>query len=69
MLAKPPDLRRRKADVGDTVIFSLDSDGMSPYWAHIGHTAEVIAVELRHQSHRPSPRAIYYEEASEALHT
>ena len=56
---QPPDLRRRKADVGDKVVFVLDSRGMSQYWAHYGHTAMVKAVRLQPQSHRPSPRAVY----------
>lgn len=58
-MMQPPDLRRRKADIGSTIVFCLDKDGMSPYWAHVGHSAKVISIELRHQSHRPSPRAIY----------
>ena len=56
---QPPDIRRRKADVGDKIIFVLDSRGLSQYWAHNGHTAIVAAVKLQPQSHRPSLRAVY----------
>ena len=58
---QPPDTRRRKADVGDKVVFTLDDNGLSPYWAHAnsGHTGIVRAVELRPQRHRQSGRAIY----------
>ena len=58
-MMQPPDLRRRKADVGDKIVFVLDARGMSQYWAHRDHTATVEAVKLQPQSHRPSPRAVY----------
>jgi len=56
---KPPDTRRRKADIGDTVIFVVDATGRSQYYPHTGHTAEVLAVNLLRQQHRPGPRAVY----------
>ena len=56
---QPPDNRRRKADAGDKIIFVLDSQGLSQYWAHNGHTATIEAVKLQPQNHRPSPRAVY----------
>lgn len=59
MTAKPPDPRQRKADVGDKVVFVLDSRGLSQYWPHRDHTAIVEAVKLQPQNHRPSPRAVY----------
>jgi hypothetical protein len=56
---QPPDIKRRKADVGDTVTFCLDDQGLSQYWAHNGHTGIVRAVELRPQLHRQGARAVY----------
>ena len=56
---QPPETKRRKADVGDTVTFCLDDNGLSQYWAHSGHTGIVRAVELRPQRHRQSARAVY----------
>ena len=59
MTMQPPDTKRRKADAGDKVIFTVDSDGNSQYWAHNGHTGVVRDVELRPQRHRQSARAVY----------
>ena len=59
MTMQPPDTKRRKADAGDKVIFTVDSDGNSQYWAHNGHTGVVRDVELRPQRHRQSGRAVY----------
>ena len=56
---RPPDIKRRKADAGDKVVFTLDGDGNSQYWAHNGHTGIVRDIELRPQRHRQSARAIY----------
>ena len=55
----PP--RQRKAEVGDTVVFCADADGLSQYWPHVGHTAEVIAIRVSVTAHRPSKsgRAVY----------
>jgi hypothetical protein len=52
-------LKRRKADVRDTVVFCADADGLSQYWPHVGHHAVVLDVQLKPQLHRPSPRAVY----------
>lgn len=61
-MMKRPDIKRRKADVGDTIRFVLDSRGLSQYWPHTNHKAKVLAVKLQHQAHRPSPRAVYFVE-------
>lgn len=58
-MMQPPDTKRRKADVGDTVVFVLDSRGLSQYWAHRDHTAIIEAVKLQPQNHRSGPRAVY----------
>ena len=55
----PPDVRSRKADVGDVIVFIADDEDRSQYWAHVGHEADVVQVELRTQLHRRSPRAVY----------
>ena len=55
----PPDTKRRKADEGDDVVFILDGNGLSQYFAHNGHLGKVRSVELRPQRHRQSARAIY----------
>ena len=55
----PPDVRSRKADVGDIIVFIADDEDRSQYWAHVGHEADVVQVELRTQLHRRSPRAVY----------
>jgi hypothetical protein len=57
--SKPPSRLMRKADVGDVVVFRMDANGMALYWAHVGHHAEVLEVQLWPQRHRPSPRAVY----------
>ena len=51
--------KTRKADVGDVVVFRMDANGMALYWAHVGHHADVLDVQLWPQRHRPSPRAVY----------
>ena len=56
---QPPNTKRRKADVGDTIIFVVDSHDESQYFAHISHTGIVRDVELRPQRHRQSARAVY----------
>jgi len=56
---QPPDTRRRKADVGDQVVFTLDDNGLSQYFAHNGHLGKVRSIELRPQRHRQSARAVY----------
>jgi len=56
---QPPDTKRRKADEGDDVVFILDENGLSQYFAHNGHLGKVRSVELRPQRHRQSPRAVY----------
>ena len=56
---QPPDTKRRKADEGDDVVFILDENGLSQYFAHNGHLGKVRSVELRPQRHRRSPRAVY----------
>ena len=58
-MMQPPDTKRRKADTGDTIVFTLDGEGNSQYWAHTGHTGIVRDVELRPQRHRQSGRAVY----------
>ena len=55
----PPATTRRKADEGDDVVFTLDEDGKSAYFAHNGHLGKVRSIELRPQRHRQSARAIY----------
>jgi hypothetical protein len=57
--SKPPSRLTRKADVGDVVVFRMDANGMALYWAHVGHQADVLDVQLWPQRHRPSPRAVY----------
>ena len=57
--SKPPSRLMRKADVGDTVVFRSNEDGQAQYWPHVGHTAEVVEVQLKPQRHRPSQRAVY----------
>jgi hypothetical protein len=57
--SKPPSRLMRKADVGDTVRFKADDDGYAAYNPHVGHEAEVVAVNLYPQRHRRSPRAVY----------
>lgn len=57
--SKSPSRLMRKADVGDVVVFRMDANGMALYWAHVGHHAEVLEVQLWPQRHRPSPRAVY----------
>ena len=57
--SKPPSRLTRKAAVGDVVVFRMDANGMALYWAHVGHHAEVLEVQLWPQRHRPSPRAVY----------
>ena len=56
---QPPDTKRRKADEGDDVVFILDGNGYSQYFAHNGHLGRVRSIELRPQRHRQSGRAIY----------
>jgi hypothetical protein len=51
--------KMRKADMGDTVVFRADANGLSQYWPHIGHHADVLDVQLKPQLHRQSPRAVY----------
>ena len=58
-MMQPPDTRRRKADTGDTIVFTLDGEGNSQYWAHNGYTGIVRDVELRPQRPRQSGRAVY----------
>jgi hypothetical protein len=57
--SKPPNRLMRKADVGDTVVFRSNEDGQAQYWPHVGHTAEIVEVQLKPQRHRRSPRAVY----------
>ena len=56
---QPPDTKRRKADEGDDVVFILDENGLSQYFAHNGHLGKVRSIELRPQRHRRRPRAVY----------
>ena len=56
---QPPDTKRRKADEGDDVVFILDENGLSQYFAHNGHLGKVRSIALRPQRHRQSPRAVY----------
>jgi hypothetical protein len=58
-MKQPPEIRRRKADAGDKVVFTLDDNGLSQYWAHNDHTGIVREVELQPQLHRQSGRAVY----------
>jgi hypothetical protein len=57
--SKPPSRLMRKADVGDTVVFRADADGFSAYHPHVGHEAEVVAVELYPLRNRRNSRAVY----------
>jgi hypothetical protein len=59
MTAMPPDTKQRKADVGERIVFCLDSNGHSQYFAHLNHCATVEDVVLTHEKHRGAPRATY----------
>ena len=59
MTATPPDPRQRKANVGDRVVFIVDSHGNSQYWAHVDHQGIVEDVVLTYDRHRSAPRATY----------
>jgi hypothetical protein len=59
MVAVLPNLKRRKADIGDRIIFAVDRYGNSMYYAHIGHHGVVHDVVLTYEKHRSAPRATY----------
>ena len=56
---QPPETKRRKADAGDEVVFTVDEEDKSQYFAHKGHLGIVRGIELRPQRHRQSARAVY----------
>jgi hypothetical protein len=59
MTAMPPDTKQRKADTGDRILFILDSNGNSQYFAHVTHRGLVEDVTLTREKHRNAPRATY----------
>jgi hypothetical protein len=59
MVASLPNLKRRKADVGDNVTFVVDRYGNSAYFAHLDHHGIIQDVVLTYENHRSAPRATY----------